>query len=86
MAEAKDQSGAWPNEGEGSRSAARAYNKSARDFEKTGAVDQKAHEAAEAVDGPEGEELRKAEEEGKRHSHGEDPLLNVKGGKASGKA
>ena len=85
MAEAKDQSGAWANEGEGSRTAARAYNKGVQDFEKTGQVDEKAREAAKAVDGPEGEELRKAEEVGKSHSHGEDPQLKVKGGAESGK-
>ena len=83
MADAKDQAGAWPNEGEGSRTAAKAYNQGVRDFEKTGQVDKKAREAAEALDGPEGAALRKAEEEGKRHSHGEDPALNVKGAKSS---
>ncbi len=83
MAESKDK--AWPNEGEGSRSAARAYNKGVQDFEKTGQVEKKAREAAEALEGPEGAELSKAEAEGKRHSHGEDPELNRKGGKDSAK-
>jgi len=68
-------SGAGPNEGEGSRSAARAYNKGVQDFEKTGQVERKAREAAKALDGPEGRSLREAEEAGKRHSHGEDPAL-----------
>jgi hypothetical protein len=79
MAEAKDQAGAWPNEGEGSKTATKAYNKGVQDFEKTGKVEEQARAAAEAVDGPEGESLRQAEEEGKRHSHGEDPALKVKG-------
>ncbi len=74
---------AQKNEGEGNRTAARAYNKGVQDFEKTGQVEEKAREAAEAVDGPEGEELRKAEDVGKSHSHGEDPQLKVKGGAAS---
>ena len=83
MAQSKDQ--AWPNEGEGNRSAARAYNKGVHDFEKTGQVDRKAREAADSLSGPEGAALRQAEAEGKRHSHGEDPELNRKGGKASAK-
>lgn len=64
------------NEGEGSRSAARAYNAGLQQFERTGQVERKAREAAQAVDGPEGEELRRAEEEGRRRSRGEDPLLH----------
>jgi hypothetical protein len=54
------------NEGEGSRSAARAYDagaqKAAKDTKK---VESLAEEAKEALDGPEGEELRKAEQRGK---------------------
>ena len=63
------------NEGEGNRTAAKAYNKGVQDFEKTGQVEKKAREAADALDGPEAAELRKAEEVGKSHSHGEDPAL-----------
>jgi hypothetical protein len=63
------------NEGEGNRTAARAYNKGVQDFEKTGQVDKKAREAADALDGPEAADLKKAEETGKSHSHGEDPAL-----------
>jgi hypothetical protein len=63
------------NEGEGNRTAARTYNKGVQDFVKSGQVDKKAREAANAVDGPEGRELRQAEEAGKSHSHGEDPAL-----------
>jgi len=63
------------NEGEGNRTAARTYNKGVEAFEKTGQVEKKAREAAEALDGPEADEMRKAEAEGKRHSHGEDPAL-----------
>ncbi|MFL5289757.1 MAG: hypothetical protein ACJ8AW_54565 [Rhodopila sp.] len=62
-----------PNEGEGNRSAAREYNKAQSDFARSGRVQQAAEDAAVAVDGPEGEELRQAEEKGKQHSHGEDP-------------
>ena len=63
------------NEGEGNRTAARAYNKGVQDFEKTGQVDKKAREAADALDGPEAAELKKAEKIGKKHSHSEDPTL-----------
>jgi hypothetical protein len=73
------------NEGEGNRTAARAYNKGVQDFEKTGQVDKKAREAADALDGPEAAELKKAEEAGKNHSHGEDPALK-KGAQVSSKA
>ena len=64
-----------PNEGEGSQTGARQYNEATRNFVKSGQVDQKAREAAKAVDGPEGEKLRRAEETGRSHSHGEDPAL-----------
>ncbi len=82
MADTKD---AGPNEGEGSRTAARAYNEGVEKFEKTGQVEQKAREAADALDGPEAESLRKAEEEGRRHSHGEDPALKKGAAQVTGK-
>jgi hypothetical protein len=65
------------NEGEGNRTAARAYNKGVQDFEKTGQVEKKAREAAEALDGPDAKDMKKAEEIGKSHSHGEDPALRT---------
>jgi hypothetical protein len=59
------------NEGEGSRSAARAYDagaeRAAKDAKKVEAL---AEEAKEALDGPEGEELRKAEQRGKNAGKG----------------
>jgi hypothetical protein len=59
------------NEGEGSRSAARRYNEGAT---RTAADPQHVKEAAEkakkALDGPEGKELREAEQRGKKHQHG----------------
>ena len=63
------------NEGEGSRTAARHYEEATRDFVKKGGVDEKAREAARAVDGPEGDALKRAEREGKSHAHGEDPAV-----------
>jgi hypothetical protein len=65
-------------EGEGSYSATRAYDAGVEKTVKSGKVEQKAQEAKRAVDGAEGVELRKAEAEGKRHSHGEDPALSKK--------
>ena len=61
------------NEGEGSQTAARAYNSKAAKFAQSGQVDAKAKEARDAIDGPEGLELKRAERIGKRRSRGEDP-------------
>jgi hypothetical protein len=63
------------NEGEGNQTAAKKYNDAQRSFAQSGKVEPAAKDAARAVDGPEGAELRKAEEAGKRHAHGEDPQL-----------
>lgn len=52
------------NEGEGNKTAARHYNEATQEFAKSGKVDQKAEEARKAVDGQEGDKLRKAEREG----------------------
>ena len=65
-------------EGEGSYSGARQYDEATEKFAKSGKVGAKAREAKKAVDGPEGAGLKRAEEEGKRHSHGEDPELRKK--------
>ena len=48
------------NEGEGSRSAARRYNAGVATTLRTGKVPEKAREAEEALEGPEGEELRRS--------------------------
>lgn len=50
-------------QGEGDYEAARRYRKEQEKFARSGKVDQKAHEAEEALEGPEGEELEKAREE-----------------------
>jgi len=52
------------NEGEGNKTAARHYNEATTEFAKSGKVDQKAQEARRAVEGKEGDRLRKAEREG----------------------
>lgn len=46
------------NEGEGNRTAAKKYDQDAQRFAELGKVDEKAREAREAIDGPEGEESR----------------------------
>jgi hypothetical protein len=65
-------------EGEGSYSATRAYDAGVEKTIKSGKVAEKAQEAKRAIEGAEGAELRKAEAEGKRHAHGEDPALKPK--------
>lgn len=59
------------NEGEGNKTAARNYNKDQQDFVQDGRVPDAAKAAKEAVKGAEGEELRRAEEEGLAKSKGE---------------
>jgi len=53
-------------EGEGSYTATHRYNAGLKESMQRGDSDALAQEAKEALDGPEGEELRKAEAEGKR--------------------
>ena len=70
------------NEGEGSRTAALAYDHSQTEFAAQKAdVKRKAKAAKKALDGPEGAELRKAEAAGKARSKGEDPALRKKSSK-----
>lgn len=70
--------GGQKNEGEGNKTAARDYNRDQQAFVKSGKVEGKAREAEQAIDSDEGEDLREAEREGKRHSHGEDPILKAR--------
>ncbi|HZS82494.1 MAG TPA: hypothetical protein VFA50_06465 [Stellaceae bacterium] len=71
----KESGGAMPNEGEGSRTGARQYDKAAERFAKSGKVEEKAREAREAIEGKEGKELAEAEAAGKRHIAEEDPEI-----------
>ena len=61
------------NEGEGNKTAVREFNEAERRFVESGAVADKTREAERALDGPEQEELKNAEEIGKNHAAGEDP-------------
>ena len=75
----KSQNSESRNEGEGNRTAARAYNKAQQEFVKSGKVDEKARAAERALSGDEKPELRRAEVIGKSHNHGEDPAVRRKG-------
>ena len=66
---------AGKNQGEGNRDAARHYNENTREFVKSGKVEQAAQDAKKAFEGSEKAELKKAEEVGKSHAHGEDPQV-----------
>ncbi|WP_394821669.1 hypothetical protein [Pendulispora albinea] len=61
-----------PNEGEGSRTGARAYDAATEKYIRSGKVEKAAQEAKRAVDGEEGEELREAEKEGRSHAKEDD--------------
>ena len=63
------------NEGEGNYTAAHEYDRDQKRFAESGKVDKAARDAAQAVQGPEGEQLRQAERAGKSHAKGEDPAL-----------
>ena len=64
--DAQDTKGAGPNEGEGNKTADRAYRKGTEEFVRSGQVEEQARKAAEALDGDEGPELRHAEDKGRR--------------------
>lgn len=61
-------------QGEGDYDAARRYDKSVEEFAKSGKVEQAARDAKPTSEA-EADELRQAEQEGKSHAKGEDPLL-----------
>ncbi len=50
-------------QGDGNYDAGRRFDEEERKFVKSGQVEQKAKEAEEALDGPEGEELERARQE-----------------------
>ena len=53
------------NEGEGNKTADRHYREGVREHVESGASEAAAEEAERALEGPEADELREAEEEGK---------------------
>jgi hypothetical protein len=62
-------------EGEGNYTAARKYDRDQKQFAESGRVEKAARDAAQAVQGPEREQLRRAEQAGRSHAKGEDPAL-----------
>lgn len=66
-------------EGEGSYTATRDYNKGVAKSVAAGKSEEQAKAAKKALEGQEGVELKRAEAEGKSHSHGEDPELHKSG-------
>jgi len=73
------------NQGEGNRAAGQAFDRAQTEFARGADVASKAAAARDALDGPEGPALRRAEQIGKAHSHGEDPQLAEKAGRDSAK-
>lgn len=63
------------NEGEGNRTAARAYNEATKRFTQSGRVAEGGKAAKKAVEGPEKAELERAEQVGKSKVRGEDPAV-----------
>lgn len=61
------------NEGEGNRTAARAYNKDTKEFVDEGRVGKAAEEARTAMEGDERKELEKARKEAASHAKEHDP-------------
>jgi len=68
-------SGFGGNQGEGNREAALAFDRSQSEFARTADVAGKGASARDALEGPEGNELRRAERAASAHSHGEDVKL-----------
>ena len=61
------QQGGQTNEGEGNKTAARHYNQAAQQSaQNPGRTERQAQEAKRAIDSPEGEELERAEEIGRK--------------------
>ncbi len=65
-------------QGEGDYEAGRRYDKASREFAESGKVEPAARDAAPENE-REAEDLERAEEAGKSHAKGEDPLLNQRG-------
>ena len=65
-------SGEWKNEGEGSRSGAKAYDDGVKRFVDSGRVKEQAEKARDARQGAERAALERAEAAGRSHSRGED--------------
>ena len=65
----KQMNGAQQNEGEGSKSAARRYDKAATAHAQSGKSKEAAKKAEDALEGPEADEMERAAEKGKAPLH-----------------
>ena len=72
----RDRTPQQKNEGEGNRTAARAYNAEQKKFAESGKVDPAAQAARRAIEGPEGEALKEAEREGRAKARETDPAVS----------
>lgn len=72
------------NEGEGNKTAAREFNQAQEQFVKEGQWKDAAKDAARAVDGPEGAELRRAEEKARKPADKDKVAPNAGGSKPAG--
>jgi hypothetical protein len=68
-----------PNEGEGYKTAAREYNEAQHRFAQSGQVEEKAREAARAIDSPERAELERAEAVGEVEHLAEPEMTSAAG-------
>lgn len=64
------------NEGEGSRTAAKAYNEATEAFVQQGKVKNASREAVTALESSEAADLKEAEQKGCSHVHEEDPRVH----------
>lgn len=71
------------NEGEGNKTAAREFNQAQTKFTQSGKVEPAAQKAKKAVDSSEGADLKKAEEEGRRHGYDAKPDGHDRSGKSN---
>jgi septation ring formation regulator EzrA len=72
------------NEGEGNKTAAREFNEAQQRFVKDGQWQDAAKDAARAVEGPEAEALRRAEEKGRKPAAAEKGVPRSGGTKTAG--
>jgi hypothetical protein len=68
------------NQGEGDRESARRYNANAKEHAGSGRSEQAAEQARRDIEGPEAEELSRAEQEGKKRIAEEDPEVTGEAG------
>ena len=71
------------NEGEGNKTAALAFDRSQTEFAQNADSQALGSSTRDALEGPEGADLKTAEEQARSRSRGEDPALDKKAGASS---